>query len=145
MALHLIKMAVGVGDLATLAAWQRRRRDEARARGAKPVTRHLTRNTPRRGDEVLDGGSLYWVFAGQVQARQRIIGLETAENAEGETRCAIMLAARLYRVLPRRHRPFQGWRYLEAADAPPDLADMAAAKGKLPPALFAELRELGLI
>ncbi|MSO75992.1 MAG: DUF1489 family protein [Alphaproteobacteria bacterium] len=145
MPLHLIKMAVGVDDVATLAAWQRRRRSEAKARGDQPVTRHLTRNTPRRGDEILDGGSLYWVFRGQVQVRQKIVGITTAENAEGEKRCAIMLAARLHRVVPRRHRPFQGWRYLDATLAPPDIADMAAGPGKLPPALAAELRDLGLI
>jgi hypothetical protein len=40
-------------------------------------------------------------------------------------------------------RPFQGWRYLEAKDAPPDALDGQAGTG-LPARLLQELRVLGL-
>jgi hypothetical protein len=47
-------------------------------------------------------------------------------------------------TLRRAHRPFQGWRYLKAQDAPPDAKQLKDAKG-LPETLRAELAELGLL
>ena len=143
MTVHLLKMAVGVEDVPHLAEIQKRRRAEARAAGRRPVARHLTRNSPRRTEEVLDGGSIYWIIRGYIQVRQRIIGIEPVENAEGRVRCGLMLAAKLVRTLPRRHRPMQGWRYLDPASAPPDAVGGSARTGPLPPEMEAELRALG--
>src|SRR6201999_4273659 len=75
--LHLVKMAVGAGDVEEL----RRSRAERHAeRGASWV---YTRNHPRRAAEVLDGGSLFWVVKGQIRARQRIIGFRTEREESG--------------------------------------------------------------
>ena len=146
MSLHLIKMAVGIEDVPHLARVQQQRREQARARGEAPVARHLTRMTPRRSAELLDGGSIYWVIRGLVQVRQRILALDAATGSDGVPRCAIGLDAALLRVVPRPCRPFQGWRYLDPADAPPDSsAPGAADSDELPPQLAAELRELGLL
>ena len=67
---HLLKLCVGVETLSQLATYQEGRR----ARGV--ALTHTTRNRPRRADEVLAGGSLYWVIKGVIRARQPIIGLD---------------------------------------------------------------------
>ena len=131
--LHLIKLCVGCDSVEDLAAWQRKR----------PQPEHWTRNHPKRAAEITAGGSLYWVIKGQVRARQRIMKLERREDEEGVW-CAIVLGRRLKRVQPRFHRPFQGWRYLEKEDAPPDLVKGQPADD-LPEKLASELRALGLL
>lgn len=145
MPLHLVKLCVGIDDLDELVAWQKKRRAQQRAAGRKPVTRHLTRQTPRRADELLDGGSLYWVIKGVIQARQRLIGIDPDCMHEGERKCELRLDPKLVRVVPRAMRPFQGWRYLEPAQAPADLADVGGNLANMPVAMAEELRSLGLI
>lgn len=139
MALHLIKLAVGVSDLAELRAAQRERRKQ------RGFTCFYTRNLPRRQDEVLDGGSIYWVIKRQIQARQRIRGFLPIVNQEGEPACLVKIEARVTPTLWRPHRPFQGWRYLLPQDAPPDRAAATDAEAELPPAMAEELRTLGLL
>jgi hypothetical protein len=138
--LHLIKLSVGAESPDDLARWQAMRREET----GSEHNRHLTRNYPRRAAEILDGGgSIFWVIKGVILARQRIVAFEARENAEGERRCAIVIDPPLVLTAPRSHRPFQGWRYLKAEDAPPDLAD--SETDALPPELAEELRALGLL
>ena len=142
--LHLIKLSVGSESVETLAGWQESRRAHWRVLDGRPIARHLTRMTPRRGGEVLEsGGSIFWVIKGVIQVRQRILGFEPARGADGTRYCAIMLDDGLVRVVPRAHRPFQGWRYLKGEDAPADIRE--GEEPDLPPRLAAELRELGLI
>jgi len=141
---HLIKLAVGVDDIAHLARIQEGRRAEALARGAPAVARHVTRSRPKRAADILAGGSIYWVIRGLIQVRQRIVGIEDVTGADGISRCAIAFDAALVRVTPRPCRPFQGWRYLDPADAPADWT-ASTDEGDLPPELAAELRELGLL
>ena len=134
--LHLIKLAVGCADPAALAE-----RQAARA-AAEPPLRGWTRTWPRRAAEVLDGGSLYWVVGGAIRCRQRILAIEEG-MWDDTTPCAeIHVDPRLVPVEPRPMRPFQGWRYLAPAEAPPDGAAPSAAG--LPPRLLQELRALGL-
>lgn len=131
--LHLIKLAVGVTDIAHLAALQ-----QGRA-GRDPPLRHLTRSTPRRAAEILDGGSLYWVIAGILAVRQRV----TAITQDGGY-AALVFDPALIPVEGRRTKPFQGWRYLQPQDAPADLEHSAAPDG-LPDALRQQLQSLGLL
>lgn len=140
--LHLIKLAVGVKDVAHL------REIQARRARTEPPLRHQTRMVPRRAAEITDaGGSLFWVIAGFVQVRQRI--LEVREEAwDDGTACAgLVLDPALVPVAARPVKPFQGWRYLAPEAAPEDVRDTAAARGveALPPRLRQELRELGLL
>jgi hypothetical protein len=148
MTIHLLKMAVGIESVAHLARVQKARRDKRRADGEKPMTRHFTRNFPRQADKVLDGGSMYWIIRGEIVARQPIITLEKRPRGEGRKRCAIGLGAKIIRTEPVTQRAMQGWRYLNANDAPPDL-DRAAPRPKgaerLPEPMARELRELGLL
>ena len=118
----------------------------ARSNGEPEVLRHVTRNTPRRAAEVLDGDSLYWVIRRVIAVRQPIIGLENVERKDGRAACAIILSNRYIRTVPRRSRAFQGWRYFTSDDAPADLSQgQASPKKDLPPEMAAELRELGLL
>ena len=102
---------------------------------------HTTRMFPKRGDEILDGGSLYWVIAGKFAVRQPVIGLTPVRDSDGTAKCRIDLAAEWIPVEPLPRRAFQGWRYLTTDDAPRDLsADQAHGQ-----ALLGALSKLGLL
>ncbi|MBV8976340.1 MAG: DUF1489 domain-containing protein [Alphaproteobacteria bacterium] len=142
MTLHIIKLCVGVDSLEELAQWQKQRLAEKRKKKQPLVLQHVTRMTPKRADEVLDGGSLYWVIKGQIAARQKLLALKPVKKG-GTPHCALVYEPRLIAVMRRRHRPFQGWRYFDPKDAPPDIRDIKA--GNLPEKLKMELSELGLL
>lgn len=133
MALHLIKLCVGCDSVEELRAW---RADRAR-RGIGPIV--PTRQTPKRAAELVDGGSLYWVIKGVILVRQPILKVTTLDS--GVQPCRIDLGPELILTSPQPRRPFQGWRYLEAKDAPPDLATGGGAE--VPQELARQLRELG--
>jgi len=137
--LHLIKLSVGTEDLEDMHRWQAER---LRTTGR---LFHRTRMMPRRREELLSGGSIYWVVRGQVLARQQLAGIERVIDAEGRPDTHLLLGPHLVATVPRPHRPFQGWRYLAGKDAPADLADLPEGVRDMPPAMAAELRALGLL
>ena len=143
MTLHLIKLSVGPDSLADLARWQDARLKEKKKKRQPLLLQHVTRMTPKRAEELLDGGSIYWVIKGQIVARQKLVELKAVKK-EGKPHCALVYEPKLILVARRRHRPFQGWRYLLPKDAPPDITDPKSAKN-LPEALKSELSELGLL
>lgn len=146
MTLHLIKLCVGIECVEDLRERQQKRLDDKKANGEPPELLHITRMTPRRQEELLDGGSLYWVIKLSTQVRQRIIGLRPYSDRRGVKRCAIVLDPKLVLTVPKRRRPFQGWRYLKPQDAPDDIPKRRTKAGAhMPPALRAELTELGLL
>jgi len=139
--LHIMKLAVGIRDLAHLRAVQ------AARLATEPPLRHRTRNFPRRAREVVDGGSMYWVVSGSLLVRQRIVDIVDSQWEDGSACAAILLDPELVSVAGRPTRAFQGWRYLEPEAAPPDLAGLALADGAeaMPEPMRRELRELGLL
>jgi hypothetical protein len=141
MSLHLLKLSVGPKTVEQLRAIQARRAE------SEPPLRHQTRTMPRRAAEILDGGSIYWVIGGFLQVRQRVIGLIEDVWDDGSACCGIVLDPELVAVEARAVKPFQGWRYLTAEDAPPDVRAGAAATGieALPAKLRAALRDAALI
>lgn len=145
MTLHLIKLSVGVESIEHLAQIQRDRLRARREAGQKPRLYHVTRMWPRREAEVLDGGSIYWVIKRAVRCRQRLLAFDETVNGQGKPACGLVLDPEIVPVRPRASRAFQGWRYLTAADAPPDLDGNAGQLTDLPPELADELRGLGLI
>ena len=145
MALNLIKLCVGVETIQELEEWIARRLAEKRRLGQPVEQLHVTRMAPKRTDELLDGGSLYWVIKGQVSCRQRLTDLRVFTDDQGIGRCALVLEPTLIRVRPRPMRPFQGWRYLAAKDAPDDLAGEAEAIDAMPEPMRRELAALGLL
>lgn len=142
--LHLVKLCVGTDSIAELADWQAGRMAEARALGQPALPRHVTRMWPRRAAEIAGQGSLYWVIRGAIRVRQAILGFEEAAGEDGGPRCAILLDPVLVPVQPRPRAAFQGWRYLAAAEAPPDLAAAGAPAADLPEALGRALDALGV-
>ena len=138
MALNLIKLAVGAEDIADLRQWQRRRKKE------RGFSAFYTRNTPRRAEELLDGGSIYWVIKGYVRVRQLLKGFTSTVDDEGQPLCVVRYDMRLVPTVAMPKRPFQGWRYLEGKDAPPDWKG-SKGSAELPPKLLEELRSLGLL
>ena len=133
--LHLTKVAAGCRDVETLVARQREYwGDEAAS---------LTRFSPKRADELI-GGSLYWIIGHRLVARQRILAIGMVETPWG-AKCRIALQPGPVAVQPVPCRAHQGWRYLNPADAPPDLADAASGSEALPVGMLRELQSLWLI
>ena len=138
MSVHLKKLSVGSVSIDNLKNWQNRALKQGR-----PII-HPTRNWPKRADELLDGGSMFWIIKGQMVVRQPITDLIEVKREDGRPACGIVLHPELIPVWPRRVRIFQGWRYLETEDAPEDLPQTEDA-APMPAELAAELRELGLL
>ncbi|MDO9712173.1 DUF1489 family protein [Paracraurococcus lichenis] len=139
--LHLIKLSVGPKDVGQL------RDIQARRAVAEPPLRHQTRTMPKRAAEILAGGSIYWVVAGFLQVRQRILDIREEAWDDGSPCTGLVLDPELVPVAARPVKPFQGWRYLEPEAAPPDVSAAAATEGveALPARLRQELRALGLL
>ncbi len=145
MTLHLIKLCVGCDTVKDLEDWIREKQRERRKKGLGREHVHRTRMVPKRADELIDGGSLYWVIRGQLTCRQRLIDIRPYVDKEGIGRCQLVLEPKLVLVEPRPCRAFQGWRYLAAKDAPRDLDRAAPGVKNMPETLRRELRELGLL
>jgi hypothetical protein len=156
--LHLIKLCVGCDSIRDLEDWiaQKVKARKGAGKGA-PERNHTTRMMPKRADEILgngsrggsprngSGGSLYWVIRGQIMCRERILDIRPFTDKDGIGRCHIVLDCKPVPVEPRPCRAFQGWRYLAAGDAPPDLDRTTPGARDMPEDLRRELRNLGLL
>jgi len=142
MALHLMKLCVGADSVETLELRNDRRIAFSREAGLGNIAEITTRMFPRRHEDILDGGSLYWIVKGVMLIRQRIISLEPRRGEDGVERCAIIMDGELVPTQAQPRRAFQGWRYLSEADAP---VDIKYRDRKTPSALRAQLAELGLL
>lgn len=145
MTVHLVKLCVGVDSIHDLKVWQTERLKSLRKAGKTPELCHRTRHTPRRRDEVLDGGSLYWAIKGFVVVRQRVLDLRPDRKDDGTACCGIVLDPDLVATRAQSRRAFQGWRYLDVAAAPRDLRMIEEVDNALPKAMRENLRELRLI
>ena len=138
MPLHLIKLCVGVSEVSELKQWVQD------ARKGLETLDHTTRMFPKRGNEILKGGSLYWVIRGMILCRQPIADLVAVKGEDGISRCRIDFKAKIIPVWPTPRRAFQGWRYLSAEDAPKDLNKNSIAN-EMNEDMRRELSELGLL
>lgn len=145
MALHLIKLCVGAESVEDQQRWIESRLAAMKAAGVAPEQVHTTRMAPKRAAELLDGGSLYWVIKGNIQARQRFLDIRPVVDANGISRCQLVLEPILRETTWTPRRPFQGWRYLVAGEAPRDFATPGGEGADLPPGLQRELAGLGLL
>lgn len=148
MTLNIVKLCVGAESVEDLAEWQigqLKRARKAKANAIVPRQKQNpvcgTRMWPKRVEDVLAGGSLYWVIKGVISVRQKIVAIDDVIDDHGQ-RCGLYLDPHLQRTAPQPRRAFQGWRYLEVSDAPRDLS---AAQGgaDLPEHLRRQLVELG--
>ena len=138
---NLIKLSVGTESVEDLIAWQRHRSSQIEDGNYY----HVTRMWPKREAEVLNGGSIYWVIKGEVQARQRVKEFRERIGQDGIRRCALMLDPEVIRVTPSLKRPFQGWRYLEQKDEPMDLPEGRENEAAIPTELNKALAEIGVL
>jgi hypothetical protein len=145
MALHILKLCVGCESIADLEGWIAESMAMWRRLGRPQEQVHTTRMVPKRAAEIVEGGSLYWVIKGQVACRQRITDIRPFKDAQGISRCHLVLEPVVTPVDPRPCRPFQGWRYLDASSAPRDLGSFAGDAATLPETMRRELRDLGLL
>jgi hypothetical protein len=145
MTVHLIKLCVGVETVEELATWQAERLKRLKRARKTVELCHRTMQMPRRREEVLDGGSLYWVIKGFVLVRQRVLDLRPDVKKEGTACCGIVLDQELVATRAHPRRAFQGWRYLEAQDAPKDAGVIDVAAADIPRRMREDLRELRLI
>ena len=145
MPLHLIKLCVGCESIKDLKGWVAERMQAAKKKGLPLHHVHVTRMVPKRVDELLSGGSLYWVIRGEIAAREKIIAIEPFRDRDGIGRCRLVMQPKVIPVLARPMRPFQGWRYFTEDAAPPDLKAAGTGVANMPEPLRRELRELGLL
>jgi hypothetical protein len=139
--LHMLKLCVGVDSIEDLESWVLEKR---RRTGADDGHSHVTRMVPKRVEELLDGGSLFWVIKGQLACRQSFKAIRPFKDGEGIGRCQLVLEPVVVPVTPRPYRPFQGWRYLDPKDAPADLGSGHGLE-TMPETLRRELVDLGLL
>lgn len=145
MAIHMIKLVVGVEDLDDFLRCTRAETFDYNGVPAAPV---WTRFKAKRADEILKtGGSIYRVIKNKIQCRQKIIGFEMVETKEKGTQCMIVVEPELIQTYSTPRRPFQGWRYLEPAAAPKDRGIYLGnnQREEIPADLESELRESGLL
>jgi hypothetical protein len=142
MTLHLIKLSVGSESLKHLGQWQKKRLQDLETAGKKPELVHVTRHTPKRAEELLDGGSIFWVVKGWIVARQKLLELRPIKS-DGAPHCGIVYDKKVIPVQWQQRKAFQGWRYLEGKDAPPDRTESDG--DDLPEKLRQELMALGLL
>lgn len=142
--LHILKLCVGADSIADLESWIEENRVYHARLGRAYRQTHTTRMVPKRMDEIVGTGSLYWVIKGRIAARQRIEAIEPFTDEQGITRCHLVFEPVVHPVRPRPCRPFQGWRYLAAGDAPPDLSGEDDSMD-IPDTMREELRALGLL
>ena len=135
MTVHLKKLSVGTASIDSLRGLQARRI----ANVGQLV--HITRNRPRRAEELLDGGSIYWIIKGVMTARQAIIDFVEAQRADGVQLVGLFYHLKLLRCA-NAYAYFSRLCYLEVADAPIDVG--TDIDENMPSELVAELRELGI-
>lgn len=137
MTIHMVKLCVGADTVEDLADWQERQLKKL----PNPV--HHTRMMPKRAEEMLEGGSIYWVIKRAIRVRQRIIDIRAVKDEEGRDMCELVFDPMLVRTYARPKRPFQGWRYLKPAEAPRDLKSGEGAVD-IPANLDAALKDAGV-
>ena len=139
--IHLIKLCVGAESFEDQDSWIKAR---VAAGGPDYLPSHVTRMWPKQADKILNGGSLYWVIKGVVQARQKILRLDEVIGQDGIRRCAIVMEPELIRTTTAPRRPFQGWRYLKPEDVPKDLPKTRTSDDTLPREMALALADIGL-
>jgi hypothetical protein len=132
MPLHLTKVAYGC---ATLDAVHKR---VARWSSGGEL-RVPTRMRPKRAAECI-GGYLHYIVKHRIIARIEILRFEERKDGRIDIVCSDQVEV----VSPMPRRAHQGWRYLEADDAPTADGD-GSGIGDLPPRLYGKLASLALV
>ena len=136
--LNLKKLCVGISSFEMLEEWQKNEIQNNRE------LFHTTRIKPKRVDEILPNGSLYWISKNKFIARQKILEFRDVVRKDGKSACKIIFDQKLIKVANISHRPFQGWRYLTQDKIPKDtFRDLN--NNDIPSSMLAELNQFGII
>jgi hypothetical protein len=138
MPLHILKLSVGSDGIESFDRWIKD------VKTGRDTMDHVTRSFPKRHAEILPGGSLYWIIKGAILLRTPIEKFEPVRGDDGIERCRIVFKPKYVIVRPTPRRAFQGWRYFDAADAPPDMPKNSGLND-MPSKMRKELAELGLL
>ncbi len=143
MPLHILKVAAGISSIDQL------KMVVDRYSYHDPELGHImhmsSRNTPKRADEILGGGSIFWIIKRTIVARAPVISIREEERLDGRKGCQMCIRPEVILTVPQPKRGFQGWRYLKDNEAPNDLENSIKSDGQGSPELAAELKELGLL
>lgn len=143
MPLHILKVAAGISSIDQL------KMVVDRYSYHDPDLGHImhmsSRNTPKRANEILDNGSIFWIIKRAIVARAPVIAIREDERLDGRKGCQMCIRPEVILTVPQPKRGFQGWRYLKDSEAPGDLLNTAEAEGQGSPELALELKELGLL
>jgi hypothetical protein len=106
-----------------------------------------TRRTPTRVNDLINGGSVYWIIKRQICARQIIVDIQTLKDEEDKNYCVILMDKKLILTQPLNHRHIQGWRYLPPEKAPTDIGtfDPSIIEDDMDPDMAKDLAEAGLL
>ena len=140
---NLIKLCVGTQDVSDLYNSQKNRIIH-HEKSDLPATFFITRMRPKRENEILNGGSVFWVFKRLILARQKIIGFEDFIGDDTIKRCKIILDRKIILTDTHQKKPFQGWRYFKEQDAPKDREMFSEDNLQLPFKIEKELSEIGI-
>ena len=107
----------------------------------------FTRRTPTRANDLINGGSVYWIIKRQICARQTIADIQTLKDEDDKPFCHVIMNQQIYLTQPVAHKHIQGWRYLSPEKAPKDIGLFTPNNrpDDIPPELAAELAEAGLL
>ena len=143
---NLVKIAVGVTSVEELSLRQAEFLKKINDKKF-PYFYHSTRMMPKKHEDIISNGSLYWVVKGAICARQKVLDIVKFEDTDGKKRCKIFLAAEIVKTKPVRKRPFQGWRYLKKHITPEDLNEPIKANfdSNIPIHLQKQLLEMGVL
>lgn len=143
MTIHLLKPALKCADVYEFAGRQPQWHMPHKGRIVYPV---WTSRKPTREADLLEGGSVFWIVKGQVQCRQDIWDIIDYQDDESDKPSFLILCnPQLVRTQGYARKPFQGWRYLEAPNAPPDIGPLTANDERPPPEMEEALRSAGLL
>ena len=141
--MNLIKLCVGAQNVSDLYNWQKNRLINYKGLGNN-ATFFITRMRPKRENDILNGGSIFWVFKGLILARQKIIGFDNFMSEDNISRCKVILNSKIILTDAYHKKSFQGWRYFSQQEAPKDREIFSDEKTQLPLKIEKELSELGI-
>lgn len=144
MPLHILKVAAGISSLEQLKLIVSQYSYSDPELGL--IMHMSSRNTPKRADELLDGGSVFWIIKRAIVARAPLVAIREEERLDGRKGCQMCIRPEVISTIPQPKRGFQGWRYLKDEEAPDDLEfNGSGSDGHGSPELAQELKSLGLI
>jgi len=101
--------------------------------------------TPKRDEEILAGGSLYWVIRGEIAAREKIIAIEPFRDRGGIGRCRLVMQPKVICGIAAADAAVSGLALFYGRRRAAGFGKSAASIAAMPEPLRRELRDLGLL